>query len=136
MKTELERVEVEPVWRRDHDLSVDHGARRQPLEERLVQLGEIAVEGAEVAALDEDVGGAAEDDGAEAVPLRLEEKRAAGRERLGQLGEHRLDGRLQRSGGNGRPSSRHATPVVARRGSGASPRGRTASSTRGPSRGP
>ena len=80
MQPQLQRVEVEAVRRRDHDLAVDHAARRQPLEQRLVQLREIAVERPQVAALDEDVGAAAKDDGAKAVPLRLEEKaRRSGR---------------------------------------------------------
>ncbi len=60
---------------------------------RLVQLGEVAIERPQVAALDEDVRIAAKDDRAKAVPLRLVQKPAARRKRVGQLGEHRLDRR-------------------------------------------
>ena len=76
MQPELERVEIEPVRRGDHDLPVDHAVSRQSLQQRVVQVGEIAVERAEVAALDEEVGRAAKDDGAESVPFRLEENGA------------------------------------------------------------
>ena len=54
----------------------------QPVEQRLVQLGEVAVERPRVAALDVQVGGAAEDDRAEPVPLGLEEEVAV----VGQAG--------------------------------------------------
>ena len=59
-----------------------------------MELGEVAIERPQVAALDEDVAAAAKHDGAEAVPLRLVEERAAGRELVGQLRQHRLDRRL------------------------------------------
>ena len=55
MQPQLQRVEVEPVRRGDHDLAVDHAAVRQPLEEDCVQVGKVAVERPQVAALDEDV---------------------------------------------------------------------------------
>ena len=64
-----------------------------------MQLGEVAIERPQVAALDEDVRVAAEHDGAEAVPLRLEEEARRFGQRLGQLGQHRLDRR--RDGGAG-----------------------------------
>ena len=48
-------------------------------EQRVVQLGEVAVERPQVAALDVDLVAAAEDDGAEAVPLRLVEQAVARR---------------------------------------------------------
>ena len=101
MQPHLKRVEIEPVRRGDHDLPVDHAVLGQPLQQRVMQLGEIAVERAEVAALDEEVGRAAKDDGAESVPLRLEEHGAGGGQRVGQLGEHRLDRRRDREGGAG-----------------------------------
>ena len=65
----------------------------------VVQLGEVAIERPQVAALDEDVRVAAEHDGAEAVPLRLEQERARLGQGLGQLRQHRLDRR--RDGGAG-----------------------------------
>ena len=59
----------------------------------VVQLGKVAIERPQVAALDEDVGLAAKDDRAEAVPLRLEQEAVARGELVGELREHRLDRR-------------------------------------------
>ena len=93
MEPHLQRVEVEAVRRRDDDLAVNHRARRQLLDQGLVQLREIAVERLQVAALDEHVGRVAEHDGAKAIPLRLVQKVLAARQGLGELREHRLDRR-------------------------------------------
>ena len=68
------------------------------VEEELVQLGEVAVERPQIAALDVHLAAAAKDDRAEAVPLRLVQEAVAGRQRLGQLGQHRLDRRGDREG--------------------------------------
>src|SRR6185436_3692443 len=74
----------------------DDAALRQARAEVLVQLREVAVERAQVAALDVDVVAVAEHDRAEAVPLRLEEP-AVPRGQLGrELREHRLDRRRYR----------------------------------------
>jgi hypothetical protein len=105
MQPELERIEIEPVRRGDHDFPVDHTVSRQLFQERVVQIGEIAVERAEVAALDEQVGRAAKDDGAESVPFRLEKDGPGGGQCVGQLGEHRLDRRRDREGGAGTSSA-------------------------------
>ena len=77
MQAQLQRVEVEPARRRDDDLAVEHAAVRQRVEQRRVQLGKVAIERLEVAALDVDVAAAAKDDRAKAVPLRLERKVAS-----------------------------------------------------------
>ena len=69
---ELERVEVEPVRRRDHELAVEHDLGGQLFEQRLAQLGEVAQQRLLVAALEIEVVAVAEQDAAEAVPLRLE----------------------------------------------------------------
>src|SRR5213080_1922144 len=63
------------------------------LEQRVVQFRKITVERLQVAALDVDVRGAAKHDGAEPVPLGLEQKGPRLGQRLSQLGEHRLDRR-------------------------------------------
>ena len=68
-------------------------------EKQVVQLREVAIQRPQVAALDEDVVAAAIDDGAKAVPLGLVEQIAARRQRVGQLGQHRLD---RRRNGKGR----------------------------------
>jgi hypothetical protein len=81
---------------RDHDLPVDHATFRQLLEQRLVQVREIAVERAQIPTLNEELRRAAKDDGAKAVPLRLEEKGTGLGEGIRQLGEHRLDRRVDR----------------------------------------
>jgi 5'-3' exonuclease len=96
MQTKLERIEVEPVRRRDDDLAVDDRTIGQPGDKRRVQLGEIAVQRPQIPALDEDVVSTAKDDRAEAVPLRFVQKLVT----LGQVGrqlrEHRLDRRFNR----------------------------------------
>ena len=53
MQSHLQRVEVEPARRGDHDLAVDHAAVGQTGEQGVVQLGKVAVERPQVAALDE-----------------------------------------------------------------------------------
>ena len=69
-----------------------------------MQLGKVAVQGPQVAALDEQLAAAAEHDGAKAVPLGLEEESFRGRQLVGELGEHRLD-RAAQSGTASRTSS-------------------------------
>src|SRR5678815_5687780 len=92
MKTQLQRIEVETVGRCDDDLAIDDALRRQPFDQRVVQLGEIAIERTEVPALDVHVALRAEHDGAEAVPFRLEQEAVAFGDRVNELGQHRLDG--------------------------------------------
>ena len=91
MEPELECVEVETVRRGYDDFAVDDRSRRKPLEECVVQLGEITVERPQIAALDIDVSVGTECDSPEAVPLGLEDEAIAGRQCLGQLGEHGFD---------------------------------------------
>src|SRR5262249_36893158 len=55
VQAHLERIEVEALRCDDDDLAVDHAAFRKARGERIVQLGEVAIEGTEVAALNEDV---------------------------------------------------------------------------------
>ena len=63
------------------------------VEKRVVQLGKVAIERPQIAALDEHVGSAAKHDRAKPVPLRLVQERPALGKLLGELREHRLDGR-------------------------------------------
>ncbi len=97
MQAHLQRVEVEGVASRDDDLAVDDGPGRQLRDRGLVKLGKISIERPQVPALDEDVRGAAKDDGAKAVPLGLVEK-VARRDLVGKFREHRLDRGLDREG--------------------------------------
>ena len=106
MQTQLQRVEVETVGCGNHDFAVDHRASRQLLEQRLVHVGEIAVERLQVPALDEDVGAAPEHDGAKSVPLRLVEIVPVPGQDVGELREHGLDRRGDREGC---PSGIHST---------------------------
>src|SRR5690606_2312644 len=96
VQTHLQRVEVEAVGTCDDDLAVEHATGGQPLEKQRVQLREVAIQRLQVTALDVDVGAAAKDQRAKAVPLRLVEECAGGRQRVGQLREHRLDRRSER----------------------------------------
>ena len=93
-----QRVEVEAaaVAVGHHDLAVDDAPVGQSLEERLEQLGEVAVERPLVAAGELDLVAVAEHDAAEAVPLRLVQPPVAGRDLAGELRQHRLDRRGQR----------------------------------------
>ena len=68
-----QRLELESVRPRNHDLTVDDATFRQVRPERGRQLGKVSIERLEVATLDEDRVAIAEDDRPEAVPLGLEE---------------------------------------------------------------
>src|SRR5262249_2250736 len=99
---------VEPVLGRDDDLAVDHALSREGRAEAGFQLREVAIEWAQVTALDVEAVPIAEHDRPEAVPLGLEEP-AVSRRQLGrELGEHRLAGRLDRKPGHPRPPARRA----------------------------
>ena len=113
----LQRPEVQAAVAGDHDLAVDHGARREVAPDGLHHLGEVAGHRPLLAAADLDLVAVAEHDRAEAVPLGLVE--LAGRDRGRGLGQHRRDGRhhgeLHVRGLAGRRVD-HG-PMLARRGS-------------------
>ena len=95
-----EQVEVEAVLARPHhdDLAVDDAPVGQVGQRGLDDLGEVAGHRLLVAAADLDQVAGAEDDRAEAVPLRLEADVLAleGRDALDRLGEHRRHRRHDR----------------------------------------
>jgi hypothetical protein len=93
MKPQLERIEIEPPRRGDHNLAVDNRSLRKPVDKSLVQLGEVAIQRTQIAALNINVCVGTEDNRSKAVPLGLEEEAAAGRQGVSQLGQHRLDRR-------------------------------------------
>src|SRR5579871_313244 len=97
MQAHLQGVEVEAACGGDDNLAVHDHPRRQVRETDVVQFRKIAVERLQIAALDVDVVAAAKDDRAKPVPLRLEQI-WSGRNRLRDLGEHRLDGWIDRKG--------------------------------------
>jgi hypothetical protein len=95
MDPEQQRLEVEPRAPHDHDLSVEDAPLRQRGEERVDELREVTVHRLEVAALEHHLAPVAEDDGAEPVPLGLEQPLVARGQRVGGLRQHGLDRRLE-----------------------------------------
>ena len=91
-----QRLEVQPVAARDDDLAVDHALLGQVRLHRGDDLGEVAGQRPLVAAAELDLVAVAEDDAAEAVPLRLVEQPVAGGQLGRGLGQHRLHRREQR----------------------------------------
>ena len=132
MRSSSESKSSAAVRASDDDLAVEHESRLRAAErtQRLLQLGEVAIQRLEVARLDEELVAIAEDERAEAVPLRLVDPAVAGRDGGGGLGQHRLDRRLDREP--------HA-PMIRRRhgiiGRMRDPRPAGAHRSRGPDRG-
>src|SRR5207247_10793429 len=71
VKPKLQRVEIEPVGRRDHDLAVDDTAVRQIGKTGRVELGKVAIERPQVPALNEYLGSATKYDRPKSIPLGL-----------------------------------------------------------------
>src|SRR5215216_5514817 len=94
MEAQLEQIEVETMRCGNHYLPVNDATVRESGETRVVQVWKIAIERTRIAALDEHVGAAAKDDRAKAIPFGLVQQSASGGKLVGQLCEHRLDGRL------------------------------------------
>src|SRR6266849_790754 len=92
MQPHLEPTEVESVLRGHHELAVHGRADRQLLQEDVVELGEVAIEGSQVATLDEHVVLTSEHDRAKSIPLGLEQKIAVAWDLFRDLREHGLDG--------------------------------------------
>ena len=92
----LQSIEVEAMRGRDDDLAVEDTAWWQQRLEALLELGKVAIERTQIAALDEQARRPAEDNRAKAIPLRFVKKSLAFRQRVDGLREHRLDRRLDR----------------------------------------
>ena len=92
MQPELQRVEIEAARGDDDDLAIDDATRRQPLEQCVVQLGKIAIERLQIAALDVDVA-RREKRSRESRPIWARTDSRHPRQGVGDLGQHRLDGR-------------------------------------------
>ena len=88
--------EIERAVAGDDDLAIEHAALRERCAERCGKLRKVAVEGLEVARLRVEGLAVTEDQGTKAVPLRLEQPAVVRREAIDRLGQHRLDGRLER----------------------------------------
>jgi len=91
-----QRLKVKAVWPGNDDLAIEHAALGQVRLERRRQLREVAIEGLEVAALDEHLVAVAEDDRAEAVPLWFEQPAVRLRDAVRKLREHGFKRWLER----------------------------------------
>src|SRR5688500_1438175 len=101
MDADQESIEIEAaIGIGDDHLAIEHEAsiRATHRAQWLLELGEVSVQGLEVAGLDVDIVAIAEDEGAEAVPFRLVDPAIARRDRGGRLCQHRRDRRLDRKG--------------------------------------
>ncbi len=94
MNAELQRVEVEPAFAGDDEFAIEHTFCGELRAKGIEHLGEVAVQGFLIAALDEDLISIAEYEDAEAVPLGLIDPVAAGRNLIDALCEHRQEGRV------------------------------------------
>jgi len=92
--SQLEGVEVEVATIGDDEFAIEDALFGKLLTERREHLGEVAVEGFLVAALEEDFVAVAKDEDAEAVPLGLVDPVAFGRDGVDALGEHGEEGRV------------------------------------------
>ena len=94
VKSQLQRIEVETVRCRNHDLAIEHAAVRKRAEKHVVQLGKVAVERAQVPTLDEHLAHPAKDERAESIPLGFEQEPRARGQLIGQGRKHRFNWRL------------------------------------------
>lgn len=93
MNPQLQRVEIEMPFLRDHKFAVEYAFGRKLFSKRIKHLGEVAVERFLIAALDEDFVGVAKDDDPETIPLRLIDPIVGCGDLVDTLGEHGKDGR-------------------------------------------
>jgi hypothetical protein len=96
MEPELQRVKIQPLRGRNHDLAVHHAVPGQLLYQRVVQFRKVAIERPGIAALDVNVVRAAKHNGTKPVPLGLVQIGARLRELVRELRQHRLDRRRER----------------------------------------
>src|SRR5688572_1819019 len=94
MESELERLELEPLLARDDNLAAQYAALPELRLQGIDYLREITIERLPVAALDENLVTVAEDEGAKAVPLRLEYPSFTGWQLTNSLCEHWEDRRI------------------------------------------
>jgi len=106
MQSELQEIEVETVGADDHDLAVDDAALWELLDEGRTKLREVAIKRAQVAALRVHAIPLPEDDGAEAVPLRLEQPSGSVGQAVRHLRQHGLDRRIDRKPRRGQGGTR------------------------------
>ena len=93
-----ERVEVEPIGRRDHQLAIEHEGRDCKAFERRDDFRKIAVERLARLRLQRNVSGRLEDDAPEAVPFRFELPAGVIRQALRRFRFDRLEAGTYRQG--------------------------------------
>ena len=96
MNAQLQCLKFKTIFRGDYNFTVEHAAGGQLRAQCLEQLGKIAIERFLITALDEDLVPIAEDQSAEAIPLRLKYPGLAHRQFAHSLGKHRQDRRVHR----------------------------------------
>src|SRR5262249_31201066 len=101
MQAQLKEIEVETAGADDHDLAVDDTALREMLDEGWSELGEVAIQRTQGAALRVHTIVIPEDQRAEPVPLRLEQPTRSFGEAVRHLRQHRLDRRVDWEPGRG-----------------------------------
>jgi len=88
MDAQLQSVEIQPAFARDHQFAIEHATLGELRAQRIDHIGEIAVERLGVAALDEDFIPVAKNEDAEAVPLGLEDPVTRLGDVVDALGKH------------------------------------------------
>ena len=96
MHPQLQRIEVQPALRRNHDLPVQHAPRRQLLQQRGLDIREVPVQRLAVPALDQDLPAIAKHHRPKPIPLRLEDPPLADRNLGYTLRQHRQHRRIDR----------------------------------------
>ena len=96
MNAQLQCLKFKTTFRGDYNFAVEHAACGQLRAQCLEQLGKIAIQRFLITALDEDLVPIAEDQSAEAIPLRLKDPGLAHRQFAHSLGKHRQDRRVHR----------------------------------------
>ena len=87
----MQQIEIESVWRDDHDFAVNHGSGWKLLCESVMKLGKVPIQRTEITTLNVDVGAAAKHNRSEPVPFRLIQEPTVGRKLVGKLREHGFD---------------------------------------------
>src|SRR4029077_17120110 len=94
MEAQLQCVEVEFIVLDDDNLPIENAAGRQRRAQWLQQVGEVAVEGLFVAALDQDLVSVAKDQRTKSVPLGLEDVIFPSGQFIHALGKHGQERRV------------------------------------------
>lgn len=100
METKLQPIEIQPARCSNHDLAVEDAAVGHACQQYVVKLGKVPVERLQITALNVDIRVTAKNDRPKAVPFWFVQE-VADRELRRELGEHRFDGWLEKTGHSG-----------------------------------